>query len=60
MMNKRTKIIAVNKNTKCVRTVIPSAMAELIDVKAGDEISWVLNTDKNKFYLEVSKVKENV
>tara|TARA_Y100000114_G_C11554310_1_gene228691 strand:+ start:171 stop:353 length:183 start_codon:yes stop_codon:yes gene_type:complete len=60
MMNKRTKIIAVNKNTKCVRTVIPSAMAELIDVKAGDEISWVLKTDKNKFYLEVSKVKENV
>jgi hypothetical protein len=59
-MNKRTKIIAVNKNTKCVRTVIPSAMAELIDVKAGDEISWVLKTDKNKFYLEVSKVKENV
>ena len=60
MMNKRTKIIAVNKNTKCVRTVIPSAMAEFIDVKAGDEISWVLKTDKNKFYLEVSKVKENV
>ena len=60
MMNKRTKIIAVNKNTKCVRTVIPSAMAELIDVKAGDEISWVLKTDKNKFYLEVTKVKENV
>tara|TARA_R100000805_G_C3567231_1_gene74281 strand:- start:170 stop:343 length:174 start_codon:yes stop_codon:yes gene_type:complete len=56
MMNKKTKIIAVNKNTKCVRTVIPNAMAELIDVKAGDEISWVLKTDKNKFYLEVSKV----
>jgi len=55
-MNKKTKIIAVNKNTKCVRTVIPNAMAELIDVKAGDEISWVLKTDKNKFYLEVSKV----
>tara|TARA_R100000734_G_C3249692_1_gene51670 strand:+ start:325 stop:507 length:183 start_codon:yes stop_codon:yes gene_type:complete len=60
MMNKKTKIIAVNKNTKCVRTVIPNAMAELIDVKAGDEISWVLKTDKNKFYLEVSKVNKNV
>jgi len=59
-MNKKTKIIAVNKNTKCVRTVIPNAMAELIDVKAGDEISWVLKTDKNKFYLEVSKVNKNV
>jgi len=57
MMNKKTKIIAVNKNTKCVRTVIPNAMAELIDVKAGDEITWVLKTDKNKFYLEVSKVE---
>tara|TARA_R100001510_G_scaffold53723_1_gene55605 strand:+ start:1750 stop:1923 length:174 start_codon:yes stop_codon:yes gene_type:complete len=57
MMNKRTKIIAVNKNTKCVRTVIPNAMAELINVKAGDEISWVLKTDKNKFYLEVTKVE---
>ena len=57
MMNKRTKIIAVNKNTKCVRTVIPNAMAELINVKAGDEITWVLKTDKNKFYLEVTKVE---
>tara|TARA_R100000084_G_C4614940_1_gene130060 strand:- start:506 stop:679 length:174 start_codon:yes stop_codon:yes gene_type:complete len=57
MMNKRTKIIAVNKNTKCVRTVIPNAMAELIDVKAGDEITWKLKTDKNKFYLEVTKVE---
>jgi antitoxin component of MazEF toxin-antitoxin module len=56
-MNKRTKIIAVNKNTKCVRTVIPNAMAELIDVKAGDEITWKLKTDKNKFYLEVTKVE---
>tara|TARA_R100000234_G_scaffold120023_2_gene104910 strand:+ start:926 stop:1099 length:174 start_codon:yes stop_codon:yes gene_type:complete len=57
MMNKKTKIIAVNKNTKCVRTVIPNAMAELIDVKAGDEITWKLKTDKNKFYLEVTKVE---
>lgn len=57
MMNKKTKIIAVNKNTKCVRTVIPNAMAELIDVKAGDEITWILKTNKNKFYLEVSKVE---
>ncbi len=54
-MKKTTKVIAVNKNTRCVRTVIPNAMAELLSIKAGDEIEWKLVSDDGKFYLEVNK-----
>ena len=54
-MKKSTKIIAVNKNTKCVRTGVPHAMAELLELKAGDKISWVLKTHNGKFYLKVTK-----
>jgi hypothetical protein len=54
-MKKITKIIAVNKNTKCVRTVVPNPMAELLGIKAGDKISWELKTNNGKFYLEVNK-----
>ena len=54
-MKKTTKVIAVNKNTKCVRTVIPNAMAELLNIKAGDEINWQLINNNGKFYLEVNK-----
>jgi len=56
-MKKTTKVIAVNKNTRCVRTVIPNAMAELLNIKAGDEIEWKLVSDDGKFYLEVNKEK---
>ena len=54
-MKKQTKIIAVNKNTKCVRTVLPNAMAELLNIKAGDTINWELKTIDGQFYLEVRK-----
>jgi len=54
-MKKTTKVIAVNKNTKCVRTVIPNAMAELLNIKAGDEINWQLISNNGKFYLKVNK-----
>jgi len=54
-MKKTTKVIAVNKNTRCVRTVIPNAMAELLNIKAGDEIKWKLVSNNDKFYLEVNK-----
>ena len=54
-MEKVTKIIAVNKNTKCVRTVVPNALAELLEIKAGDKIIWKLKTIDGQFYLEVRK-----
>ena len=54
-MKKETKIIAVNKNTNCVRTVLPNAMAELLNIKAGDTINWELKTKDGAFYLEVRK-----
>ncbi len=56
MLNKTTTVIAVNKKSKCVRTVIPNVMAELLNITAGDKIKWELCGDlQNGFYLKMSK-----
>tara|TARA_R110000824_G_scaffold26358_6_gene90657 strand:+ start:2522 stop:2704 length:183 start_codon:yes stop_codon:yes gene_type:complete len=56
MLNKSTTVIAVNKKSKCVRTVIPNVMAELLNLSAGDKIKWKLCGSSEKgFYLEVVK-----
>ena len=56
MLNKTTKVIAVNKKSKCVRTVIPNAMAEILNLSAGDKIKWELCGSKEKgFYLTMKK-----
>tara|TARA_R100001377_G_C3088948_1_gene75114 strand:- start:209 stop:406 length:198 start_codon:yes stop_codon:yes gene_type:complete len=56
ILNKTTTVIAVNKNSKCVRTVIPAVMAELLQLSAGDKIKWELCGDLNNgFYLKVLK-----
>ena len=54
MLNKTTKVIAVNKKSKCVRTVIPNAMAEILNLSAGDKIKWELCGSKG-FYLTMKK-----
>tara|TARA_B100001094_G_C18162335_1_gene790061 strand:- start:448 stop:630 length:183 start_codon:yes stop_codon:yes gene_type:complete len=59
MLNKVTTVIAVNKKSKCVRTVIPNAMAELLQLSAGDKIKWELcgSTEKG-FFLKAVKGDE--
>ena len=53
-MTKKTTVIAVNKNSKCVRTVIPQWRASLLKVNPGDKIVWELEGDKeNGFYATV-------
>jgi antitoxin component of MazEF toxin-antitoxin module len=56
MLNKVTTVIAVNKKSKCVRTVIPNAMAELLQLSAGDKIKWELcGSTEQGFYLKAIK-----
>ena len=45
-----------DKKSKCVRTVIPAVMAELLQLSASDKIKWELCGDlQNGFYLKMSK-----
>ena len=56
ILRKTTTVIAVNKKSKCVRTVIPAVMAELLQLSASDKIKWELCGDlQNGFYLKMSK-----
>jgi hypothetical protein len=56
MIRKTTTVIAVNKKSKCVRTVIPNVMAEMLGLLAGDKVIWELcgSTEKG-FFLKVVK-----
>ena len=59
MLNKITTVIAVNKKSKCVRTVIPNVMAELLNITAGDKIKWELcGSTEQGFYLKAIKGDE--
>ncbi len=59
ILRKKTTVIAVNKKSKCVRTVIPAVMAELLQLSAGDKIKWELCGDLNNgFYLKMLKGDE--
>tara|TARA_R110001592_G_scaffold1811_1_gene10988 strand:+ start:6779 stop:6976 length:198 start_codon:yes stop_codon:yes gene_type:complete len=56
ILRKTTTVIAVNKKSKCVRTVIPAVMAELLQLSAGDKIKWELCGDLNNgFHLKMFK-----
>ena len=58
ILRKKTTVIAVKKS-KCVRTVIPAVMAELLQLSAGDKIKWELCGDLNNgFYLKMLKGDE--
>ena len=59
ILRKKTTVIAVNKKSKCVRTVIPAVMAELLQLSAGDKIKWELCGDlENGFHLKMLKGDE--
>jgi len=55
----RTKIASVGKSTKSIRTVIPLWIAELMELKKGDEINWnVVWDSKNKIHnIEIRRVE---
>jgi phage baseplate assembly protein gpV len=59
MIRKTTTVIAVNKKSKCVRTVIPNVMAELLQLSAGDKIKWELcGSTEQGFFLKAVKGEE--
>ena len=55
-MTDKTTVVSVNKNSSCVRTVIPFWIAKLIE--PGDKIVWTV-TNKRNFTVKIEKdVKE--
>lgn len=55
----KTKIASVGKSTKSIRTVIPMWIAELMELKKGDEIVWNIIWDSNNKSrsIEIRRVK---
>jgi|TARA_R100000458_G_C8205795_1_gene194881 antitoxin component of MazEF toxin-antitoxin module len=53
-MTDKTTVVSVNKNSNCVRTVIPYWIAKLMDLEPGDKIVWTVSNMRN-FTVKVEK-----
>mgnify|MGYP003132076638 CR=1 FL=1 len=53
-MTDKTTVVSVNKNSNCVRTVIPYWIAKLMDLKPGDKIVWSVSNMRN-FTVKIEK-----
>jgi len=57
-MTDKTTVVSVNKNSSCVRTVIPFWIAKIMEIEPGDKIVWTV-TNKRNFTVKIEKdVKE--
>lgn len=52
-----TKVTVARPNSASLRATIPEAIAQLLDLKAGDEIVWTVTALKDKMNIVVSKKK---
>ena len=53
-MTDKTTVVSVNKNSSCVRTVIPFWIAKLMEIEPGDKIVWTV-TNKRNFTVKIEK-----
>jgi antitoxin component of MazEF toxin-antitoxin module len=53
-MTDKTTVVSVNKNSNCVRTVIPYWIAKLMDLEPGDKIVWTVSNMRN-FTVKIEK-----
>tara|TARA_Y100000004_G_scaffold99480_1_gene111432 strand:+ start:8077 stop:8301 length:225 start_codon:yes stop_codon:yes gene_type:complete len=55
----KTKIASVGKASNSIRTVIPMWIAEIMELKKGDELGWkiIWDSENNTRSIEIIKVK---
>ena len=53
----RTKIASVGKASKSIRTVIPMWIAEIMELKKGDELGWKIIWDSENKTRSIEIVK---
>lgn len=51
----KTKVSLARPDSTSLRTTIPEGIAQLIDLKAGDEITWKLDIKDSKVSITVGK-----
>ena len=57
MFKQKTKITKGTSNNNSVRTTFPAPIAQMMDVKAGDMVEWVVESNNDKITVTVTKVE---
>ena len=55
MFKQKTKITKGTSNNNSVRTTFPAPIAQMMDVKAGDVVEWVVESNNDKITVTVTK-----
>lgn len=57
MFKQKTKITKGTSTNNSVRTTFPAPIAQMMDVKAGDMVEWVVESNNDKITVTVTKVE---
>lgn len=55
ILKRKSSINRANKTSQALRTGIPKIIAEVLDVQAGDAVTWVVEIVDNKKVVTVQK-----
>lgn len=58
ILKNKSKISSANSTSVSIRTSIPLAVAQILNVKAGDTLDWIVDiNDNNDLFVTVEKSK---
>lgn len=58
IFKQKTKISKGATSNNSVRTTLPSTIARIMDIKAGDKVEWCVESVNDELTVKVSKVVE--
>lgn len=55
ILKNKSKINQANTNSNSVRTSVPTAIAQMLQLNVGDTLEWVVDVTDDKITVTVSK-----
>ncbi len=57
LFKQKTKLSKGNTNSKSVRTSVPANIAQILNVKAGDSIEWIVESNSDNITITITKAE---
>ena len=55
-MSMKSSVSRTRKGSKSIKTIIPEAIGEILELQPGDSINWTVETKGGKIVIQVSRV----
>lgn len=55
ILKNKSKINPANSNSKSVRTSVPSAIAQILNLEVGSTLEWIVDVTDDKITVTVEK-----